>query len=125
MVEARILTMARRRFALILAMLAVATVGGVAGKAAMTQPTAAIVTNSCGDHGYTGDHGYAGGHEDQDEKADAQRENRLEATQHLTTAQDRAEDKKELQRQRQEDQREKTCDRQDSDAGDGSNGQGD
>jgi hypothetical protein len=117
--------MARRRLVLILAILAVATVGGVAGKAAITQPTAAAVTNSCGDHGYAGEHGYAGGHEDQDEKADAQRENRLEATHHLTAAQDRAEDKKELQQQRQEDQREKSCDRHDTDAGDGSNGQGD
>jgi hypothetical protein len=119
MVGIRILSMARRRFAVILAILAVATVGGLAGKAAITQPTAAIVTNSCSDHGYTG------GHEDQDEKADAQRENDLEATQHLTAAQDRAEDQKELQQQRQEDQSEKDCDHHGSDAGDGSNAQGD
>ncbi|PZR79665.1 MAG: hypothetical protein DLM65_10360 [Candidatus Aeolococcus gillhamiae] len=111
--------MARRRFAVILAILAICTLGGVAGKAAISQPTAAIVANSCGDHGYQG------GHEDEQERDATQRENQVEAAQHLTAAQDRAEDKSEAKQQRQEDQRERDCDHQDRDAGDGADGQGD
>jgi flagellar motility protein MotE (MotC chaperone) len=115
---ARVLTMARRRFAVMLAVLAVATFGGFAGKAVI-QP-AAVLTNSCDDN-----HGYHGSQEDTQELAAEKQEDQREASQHLTAKQDQAEDKQEQKQQRAEDQREKDCDHHDADNGDQDNEHGD